>query len=272
MDLKPYSATELTRIYALNELIGATDKAEFASRHGLSFEGLSKYLSGKVPITKKIGRMLATRLDLPFDYFELAEPGTKNEYNSPESSVRLTLPTSVKNKSFQPRTLIYNNHLHYSEREKPEYYTSSPQEIGKRLQEDRIRLDFGITRFAGLMSVDVQTQTKYECGSVDIPAEYLRIAELSYKIDVQYVLSGKRQTILTAHQEDIGRRLKEVRLKMRMTEYEFSHALSGSLANHILYESGVESIPASYLSLASIRLNADVVYILTANKTYRGKI
>lgn len=69
MDSKSYIATELTRIETLKELIGEENIDSFAAKFSLTTEGLSRYLSGALPLTKKSGRILSTRLNLPFDYF-----------------------------------------------------------------------------------------------------------------------------------------------------------------------------------------------------------
>jgi transcriptional regulator with XRE-family HTH domain len=280
MELKPYIANELTRIEALKELIGEEDPGDFAAKFNLTYEGIAKYLSGALPLTKKSGRILTTRLNLPYDYFELARPGTTNKYNSTQSTDELIPVTHVTKKWAKPRVFRRPKRekevvVDISSDNRSEYILNSllsgRHQIGRRLKDERIRLGFAISRFSSLMSVDGKTQLRYESGAEDIPAEYLRLAELSHKVDVLYVLSAKRQVILTSHQELIGARLKIERLRCKMSEYEFADALSTSLSTQILYESGAESIPSRYLSLAALILKVDVVYILTSNRVYRGQ-
>jgi transcriptional regulator with XRE-family HTH domain len=252
-----YKADELSRATVLNELIGNRNICAFASKFGLTSTGLINYLYGGAKLTKQSGKVLAVRLKLPVDYFEVVKPGSKNRFNSPyghydeDEDAALTggsAPHRLAKNFSEPESDILNTH---------------PVLIGKRLREERMRLGISVNHFTYVMAINGSTQTMFEEGLKSITAEYLSLAQARFHIDVNYILTAERRVSEDNHKKQIGERLKEERIRMNTSQEDFSGVLATPIETQILYESGVESIPVQYLSLAAFKFDINVYYILS---------
>lgn len=113
-------------------------------------------------------------------------------------------------------------------------------EVGGRLRQERQRLGLNQTEFAAIADVSKASQVNYESGERSPDADYL--AEIADRVDVLYVLTGRREGqakggvldewMLTAILEALdiweaesGQRL-EVATRARLLALFYSHALN----------------------------------------------
>lgn len=234
--------TDASRLSILVDHIGEYTSAEFAQNHGLPESEISRFTSGEVPFDKDSALQLAEKLKLPLIFFE----GFRKSSNR-----KADLDLSAK------RGLTNSDAL------------SLNKTIGKRLKEERVRLHFSIGKFCERLAIETGLQTSYEMGEITVPASYLSLVKTIFDLDVKYILTGvyrPREDQYNDSEERmfiIAEKLKEERSKIKISKFDFATELGITLAIQTLYESGLEPIPASYLSHAAALFNIDLEYILT---------
>lgn len=152
------------------------------------------------------------------------------------------------------------------------------EDIGKRIREERVRLDATQEYFAALGGVTVQTQRRYEAGARSPDAKYL--SAIAHAVDIQYIITGersaRRQTQRTigyalAHDgqpplEDNGERgggkttaLDEPRLKLivQMVEEHAPALCAEKKAALIAGLYAIHGLPAEEVSMATLRMIVD---------------
>lgn len=77
----------------------------------------------------------------------------------------------------------------------------SPQAIGERIKEERVRLKLGVGEFAFHAGVSDRSQRNYENGDRLPDAEYLARIQASTDADVDYILSGERAVYVSRADE-----------------------------------------------------------------------
>ncbi|WP_408601962.1 helix-turn-helix domain-containing protein [Pseudomonas sp. PLMAX] len=280
--LKSYKATDRSRAVVFKELIGGISAPVLSDEFGLSSIGVSRYINGEVPITKGVGRKLAQKLNVPFNYFEEVEPGSKNPFNSKHYKAK---PTKHEAKiQEESRTLVLKELLSGIEIQQLEEtfgFTSSRLHNYINLSEPfsvgtgrRLALWLELPyNFFEIITIDSDKLITYKS----------QLQNLVHKIPAKDNQDGKTlptvaslpnegssssQTLvsLNALPHAIGSRLQEERLRLKLSKASIANSLSIAPETQTKYESGKLPIPASYLSLALTILGFDIIYILTSTR------
>jgi len=103
----------------------------------------------------------------------------------------------------------------------------SMSSIGKRLREERMRLDLSQTALGAIGGVLKQAQINYEKGKRFPDASYLEAAS-KIGVDVQYIITGQRGTSLTALTKDEEELLTQFRAASLQAKAAAIGALQGA--------------------------------------------